>query len=225
LIFFITLLLYHYTDKQVAYVPLDNIILDVDELQIGRVTLVKMTDTVLETVIKTLEDTIMSSSHNEEDKPLIIQNQRQFYVEHFRDKVCAKFSLVAETDIVKERAEEETRRVIDLLRYSIPFLYSNLYPTYWCPSASIRKQLKIAHAERRSNDVDTNQTHIGLGLQGEVGMSTRQIIIVQENALGFNWQDRYVGTRPFVISQQHIERMKVKQSSKAKTSSSFVTLF
>jgi hypothetical protein len=36
---------------------------------------------------------------------------------------CAEFCIIAEPDRALERAEEETRRVIDLIRFSVPVIY------------------------------------------------------------------------------------------------------
>lgn len=53
----------------------------------------------------------------------MVQIEREHFLGGIQNSVCAEFLVIAEPGRARERAEEETRRVLEILRYSIPSLY------------------------------------------------------------------------------------------------------
>jgi hypothetical protein len=116
-----------YSHEHVVYVPLDGITMSMDELLIGKVVLRKMTDLDVNALMADIERIILSVKHTPEEKAYVLDIQQREIGDNIKGRVCSVFTLVAEPERVRERAEEETRRVIDLLRYSIPALYPKGY--------------------------------------------------------------------------------------------------
>jgi hypothetical protein len=111
-----------YSRKQTTYVPLVGIQLDGDEYEFGQVTLETMSEGKVEQLVKMMESAISSSKSAEEVKSEAIVWNRPV-LESLEGTVCARFEAVAEPIRMRERAEEECRRCLDLLRYAIPSLY------------------------------------------------------------------------------------------------------
>ncbi len=95
--------------EQVLYIPLFGIEKPRDKIDIGNVTV----NWVDATKASGLIEKVSTDTH-EIDR----------INKHIKEHVCAEFHCVAEPFRALERAEEETRRAVDLIRYAILALYS-----------------------------------------------------------------------------------------------------
>ncbi len=182
--------------EQNIYLPLDNIEMSGDDvLELGRVKLKKMTDTRIQDVCRAIENVIMQTANTEEEKPQIIEHLHKYSINPLRNKICAEFSCVAQSDVAGERAEEEALRAIDLLRFAIPSIYTFLYPAeFYSPSEREKQKKKRQKSEYRT------RTRVGVGLQGEVSVGIRRTVIIQTNVEAFSLPGKFVGMRPFEVS-------------------------
>lgn len=98
----------NYSTKYRVYIPLSGIKMNVDRIDIGNIVLRTVKESYIEKIAKDVTSKIFMER----------------IVSEFQGKVCSEYNIIADAKRAKERAEEETRRVLDLLRYSIPFLYS-----------------------------------------------------------------------------------------------------
>lgn len=96
-----------YSIEYVVYTPLLGIEMLIPYIELGNVTLKYMDeDDVAELIAKIHYHRF---EHNDIYK-------------HIYKHVCSEFHIIAEPIYAVKRAEEETRKVIDLLRYAIPFI-------------------------------------------------------------------------------------------------------
>jgi|WetSurSiteA1Bulk_404760.scaffolds.fasta_scaffold44250_1 hypothetical protein len=96
-----------YSIEQVVYTPLLGIKMSVPCIELGNVTLKYMEEDDIAELIAKIHH------HNLEHEHLY---------KYIYKYVCSEFRIVAEPIYAIEKAEEETRKVIDLLRYAIPFI-------------------------------------------------------------------------------------------------------
>jgi hypothetical protein len=94
--------------EQSVYIPLFGISKPSDEIEIGNITI----SWVDSAKTKGLEEKCRSA-------PEYVEKINKYIKEH----VCSEFHCIAEPARALERAEEETRRAIDLIRYAIPSIY------------------------------------------------------------------------------------------------------
>jgi hypothetical protein len=97
--------------------------MSMEELPIGKVILKKMTDSSVSALMSEIEQIIQSLQHTSEEKAKTLELGQRKIGDNIRNQVCAIFKVVAEPQQARIRAEEETRRVVDLLRFAIPVLY------------------------------------------------------------------------------------------------------
>lgn len=114
----------NYAESQTVYIPLAGIHLQVDGFKIGKIKLVNVTGDKLSAMLSTI-DQINSSKPNNEEK--FSDYIRQEFTANMKDAVCAEFTIIAEPERAVERAVEETRQAIDILRYTQPALYHESY--------------------------------------------------------------------------------------------------
>lgn len=119
--------LVNYNQEWIVLVPLSGLVMQLDSIQLGKVTLYTITKERAEELLAKIETIILSTRHTDEEKQQIIQMQREHLLRGIQNNVCAEFRVIAEPGRARERAEEETRRVLDILRYSIPSLYPDNY--------------------------------------------------------------------------------------------------
>jgi hypothetical protein len=115
-----------YSRRQTTYIPLFGLRLHTDSFEIGQVVLESMTDARVEELIGKMETNISTTRNSEEDKQQFVKINRELLME-LRGLTCARFDAVAEPVRARERAEEESRRILDLLRYAVPTLYPKNY--------------------------------------------------------------------------------------------------
>jgi len=113
----------NYSQECVVYLPLVGIQMSMEELPIGKVILKKMTDSSVGGLMSEIEQITQSLQYTPEEKAKILELEQRKIRDNIRNQVCSIFKVVAEPEQAKIRAEEETRRVLDLLRFAIPALY------------------------------------------------------------------------------------------------------
>ncbi len=113
---------YAYSQRQVVYVPLVGITLHADTFPIGNIIFRKMTSTYVDELFEKFQSITMLTLNTPEEKNEYNAWTKQT-LESLKETVCAEFYIVAEPDRARERAEEEVRHILDLLRYAISVLY------------------------------------------------------------------------------------------------------
>ena len=119
--------LVNYNQEWIVLVPLSGLVMQLDSIQLGKVIIYNITKERAEELLAKIETIILSTRHTDEEKQQIIQMEREHFLRGIQNNVCAEFRVIAEPGRARERAEEETRRVLDILRYSIPSLYPDNY--------------------------------------------------------------------------------------------------
>lgn len=115
--------LVNYNREWIVLVPLSGIVMQLDSIQLGKVTIYTITKERAEELLAKIETIILSTRHTDKEKQQMVQIEREHFLRGIQNNVCAEFRVIAEPGRARERAEEETRRVLDILRYSIPSLY------------------------------------------------------------------------------------------------------
>lgn len=108
-----------YSRIHVVRLPLFGIQTDIDSLSLGNIVLEEMTQTKVDD-IAALSDEVLDRTTSAPEIVKFAKQKNREALQSLCGKVCARFEAVAEPIRAKQRAEEETRRVIDLLRYVIP---------------------------------------------------------------------------------------------------------
>jgi hypothetical protein len=111
-----------YSEEHICYVPVVGLSV-AKEAAFGRVVLKTLSSSDVEEIGDAVESVIMSTQHTEEEKPQLAEMQRAIIGNHLEGVVCAEFRVIAEPNRARERAEDETRRVLELLRFARPALY------------------------------------------------------------------------------------------------------
>lgn len=112
-----------FDEKREVYVPLEGLRLD-QTIEIGAVSLIEITREVCDDLYNEAETIISISPNPPGVEESVLSTCKQNLEDHFLNRVCARYEVVAEKTRAKERAEDEVRRVIDLLRFSIPAVFS-----------------------------------------------------------------------------------------------------
>lgn len=195
----------NYNIEQAIYLPLDNIEMqDLDRIRFGNISLVKMNEKQIAILSEKVKETISQTTHKAEDKPMITKTFLQYNVEPLRGRVCVEYRCIAEPDLAEARAHKAALSLIDILRYAIPKIYSNLYPACFFPNQALRDKRK----EQSKKSSYRTRTRIGIGLQGEVPVGLRNVCIFPSTNVGFELHSSFVGMRPFVINPDHVALMK-----------------
>lgn len=144
----------NYSDEQIVYVPLDGIQMSMDELRLGKVIFKKMTDNVIN-VLKSKFESIIDSLKTTDNNKEYEKKQQSIWMDRMNGRVSAEFHVIAEPIRAIERAEEETCRVLDLLKYAIPSIYNPLM------NIAIGLQGEVSYAVRATPSIarDENDYH------------------------------------------------------------------
>jgi hypothetical protein len=109
-----------YVEGSTVYLPLAGIRMEVEDLHLGPVTIRKSDATTVAEMMRGVSGIVDASVATDKAKAAVRDRMKQAY-ENL--SAFAVVRVVAEPERARERAVEETSRVIDLLRYSIPALY------------------------------------------------------------------------------------------------------
>lgn len=110
--------------EQRVLVPLAGIQLEVDSLDCGAISLIKGGNTLLESVLESISEISKTSKNTPESQQQFEEQCNQLLARGLMASAVAEYTVIAEPKRAKERALEETRRVIDVFRYTVPALYS-----------------------------------------------------------------------------------------------------
>jgi hypothetical protein len=119
-----------YNKKQTVYVPIHGILMSIPSLTIGNINLKLIGNIEFTQLLERIENIVHSLKATQEEREAFLNMERLMLEKNIRGHVCAEFTVIAEPTRAQERAEEEARRVLDLLRYSIHFLYSDSFQVY-----------------------------------------------------------------------------------------------
>lgn len=172
----------NYSQEQQVYVPLAGILMRVDRLEIGDVTLMNMSDARVEELIKDNEAAIVQMDVPQEAKEKSLAYRGPQIRTHLAGKICAVFHVVAEPDRARELAVEACRPVIDLLRYSIYMIH------------------------RKQGGEDGYR--IAIGLDGEVVRAFRTITVISSDYIHFGTPSMVIGPlAAFDIEEETVKMM------------------
>ena len=113
----------NYNREWLCIIPLSGIELHIKEYNIGKVKLVNATIDKLHFWFGTIENVIQKSDHSDLEKYMYIRNQSSEFLQRLSNYVCAELLINAEPIKALEIAENETRKIIDCLKYTIPVIY------------------------------------------------------------------------------------------------------
>ncbi|HEY9698720.1 MAG TPA: hypothetical protein V6D10_15765 [Trichocoleus sp.] len=115
-----------YSIEQKVYIPLGGISLHgVEDFILGRIQFKKLTCSNLSEILEATQAIIRTTKYSPEEQELFIEENNKTLEKEFSGQVCAIYRVVAEPNRARELAEQETELSLDLLRYSIPALYSD----------------------------------------------------------------------------------------------------
>lgn len=118
--------LLNYNQEWTVLVPLAGLELELDSIELGKITIFKMTHQRMEEFLAQFDKITLASTTRMKAKQEMMRVSHDIF-ESLLGDACAKLQVVAEPERARERAEEETRRVLDILRYCIPFLYQRSF--------------------------------------------------------------------------------------------------
>jgi len=111
-----------FTTKCSVFIPIFGLAVS-QPLIIGKVEFLQIDNTKLESILCSMKDVILLTSNTDEEKQQILEIQRNAISLKLLNSVCSHLQIVAEPNRVKELAEVETQRALDILMFSIPALY------------------------------------------------------------------------------------------------------
>jgi hypothetical protein len=110
-------------DPCIVHFPLFGIRLSSSEFKLGKISIKPFTPSSADHLYDYIKNITEKSPHKEEEKAEILGMFRR-QIGKFVNLVMAEFQVVAEPSRATEIARDEIYRAIDLLRFSIPTLYS-----------------------------------------------------------------------------------------------------
>lgn len=115
--------------RQIVYIPIDGVFMheqEVESIRIGNILIERINEEKFRDITQTTRDITLSKSssfYSSEDLRQMAQENEEVLERILLNSVCAKYSVIAEPNRAVELAKEETRRSLDVLRFSIPLLY------------------------------------------------------------------------------------------------------
>lgn len=170
-----------FSSQQVVYLPVAGICLNCNEIKIGNATFIKPSQDIFDEIIAQAQPIIYSTRSAKETQERAIEELRKSLPVHFSIKNCkilAKTSFVAEPIRAKERAEEEVRRSLEVLRIFIPL----------------------------DTILSKPEEKIQIGLEGEIISGSRYSISLSEDIVTRS-HDSTGGWKPFILSSENLDIM------------------
>ncbi len=112
-----------YSKEHVVYIPLTGVQIEGEPVRIGNVTIKEITDDELVSILERWERHFPEVSGGSIERQNNIRSTQRNIVEALRGTTVTEFHVISEPIRARERALEETGRILDILRYSIPALY------------------------------------------------------------------------------------------------------
>lgn len=115
--------------RQIVYIPIDGIFMyeqEVESIRIGNILIEKINEEKFRDIVQVTRDITLSMSnsfYSSEDLRQMAQENEEVIERILLNSVCARYSVIAEPNRAVELAKEETKRSLDILRFSIPILY------------------------------------------------------------------------------------------------------
>ena len=103
----------NYNTEHIVALPLGGMIMGIESLEIGKITLRKATPEYLQRVLIGRTEDISQELVDEYVKNVLGER---------KETVCAEFRVVAEEGRAEERAIDECNRTLDILRFALPIL-------------------------------------------------------------------------------------------------------
>jgi hypothetical protein len=123
----------------IVYIPLDGIKTTINYLIIGKINIKEFTNKDFEFHNEKLKNLIINNSHHNEKmiKHRIEENTK--FLANFSEKTCAEFIIYADTETAIKFAEEECRKVLDLIIYVVSYLHPKSHKVFIGMQGEIRK--------------------------------------------------------------------------------------
>lgn len=196
----------HYNIEQIIYLPLENVEMQgINELKVGSFLIVKMTDDKVEELAqRVMENFQKNIVYNPDEKSLFTEDWLKNYIVPLKGKFCLEYRYISGAKKARKRAYEEALRLMDLLRYSIPSIFSEAYPAYFYPD-------EMRERERQEKKETKNEyrvrTRSGIGLQGELPLGINRIYTFASDNSAMDFNGRFIGMRPFTLNSDNIAIM------------------
>ena len=107
-----------FSEEYKVYIPVEGMNLFEDSFPMGKITFRKMTDAFISDLFDQMKAIALRTTSAAEIKEANIAGTKQ-RIDSLRGAICAECCVIAESQRAREKAEEETRRVLDILRYAI----------------------------------------------------------------------------------------------------------
>jgi hypothetical protein len=106
-----------------VYLPVSGLSLGESELALGSVRLRFASNELVGEILAAMDQIVQTTRHTPEEKQELLRSHAEDLTRDIAGHVVSIYTVVAEPRRARERAEEETRRALDLLRLAIPLLY------------------------------------------------------------------------------------------------------
>lgn len=108
---------------QKLYIPIDGIDIEVDNFEFGNLNFYQLTPTKFSLIENNIVETISKSAHTKQDQSVITKKLINQVRDILLNKVVAEYNVISEPTRSVERAETECRKVFEILRIAIHYLY------------------------------------------------------------------------------------------------------
>jgi hypothetical protein len=109
----------NYLEAHTAYIPIEMVEMEIDELELGNITLRNMRGKHFNTFTQQVESELVRRAATQEEQERDLKRWRKWVRPLLKGKIVAAYTTVAEPFRVQELAEQECAHVIDVLRYFI----------------------------------------------------------------------------------------------------------
>jgi len=148
-----------YDSEYRVLVPLTGIEVSEDKFSCGKINLLKGSPETISNIVLDIKNIIALSKHTEEEKENIVNQIREQILSCLNKVTFSEYIVKAEPIRAKERAIEETRRVIDVFRYSIPALYPDshkIHVAIFGESCRIARSIPIISTDVKDFTIQTD---------------------------------------------------------------------
>lgn len=167
--------------RQTIYLPVKGLFLENSEVKIGNVRFLRPSQDIFESIITQARPIIYSTENSTSEQDYFMEEFSEDLSKYFsmnKGNIFAKTSFVAEPIRAKERAEEEVRRSLEILRIFIPLDTILLEP----------------------------KEKIQIGLEGEIISGSRFSISMTETNLNTS-HDNTGGIKSLILNSENLDIM------------------